>query len=223
MKKILTICLILMGLVGAANVVADECCYTNYNQNTGFYVGAIGGVNWLNIDDFKERTTVIVSDEDGSDTILSYQYPVSVHAKTGFMAGGVVGYKFCPVCSFGCVSLLPRVEAEFAYRYNQTSHIKVAGYKVKHKENLETMAYMANLLVDIDLGFCITPYIGGGIGYAHSWAKHGFKENRFAYQGIVGLSYALCDKIDFTVDYHFLKAVRHAQDHALCFGVKKYF
>lgn len=220
MKKLLTTCLLLIGLIGTTNLAAENgCCNTVCGQNHGLYVGALGGPNWMNIDSFK--TYDVYEDETG-EYYVEQEGKAKLHTKTGFMVGGVVGYKFCPLYANDCFAVSPRVEAEITYRQNKTSHISFDGYKIHVGITSHKMAYMANALFDFDNTTPVTPFIGGGIGYAHSWLK-GHKEDKFAYQGIAGLNYAVCEQVELSVDYHFLKGMTHTQDHALCFGVKKYF
>lgn len=237
MKKILTTFLILAGMICASNLAAqEECCESTCNGNQGFYVGAIGGANWLNLN------SLTANDVEVDNSVVSAK--VQLHTKVGYLAGGVVGYKFCPLYLSSCFSMSPRVEAEFSYRNNKISRatitatatpvaaeladdaealpVGVASQKVKVSRHMNTMTYMANFLVDLDFNMPVTPYVGVGIGYAHSWSK-GWKGDRFAYQGIAGVSYAVCEGVDLCVDYRYMKAVKHSNDQAVCFGVKKYF
>src|SRR3546814_7967181 len=61
---------------------------------------------------------------------------------------------------------------------------------------------MANVLVDLDFGFPVIPYIGAGAGAAY--VDTGFGEStNFAYQGIAGLGYAITPNMTAFVDYRY--------------------
>ncbi len=71
---------------------------------------------------------------------------------------------------------------------------------------------MLNLLYDINTGTPFTPYIGAGIGWAFLDANDikrgsGFAvddtDNRFAYQGIVGVAYSLTPQWKLSLDYRY--------------------
>ena len=76
-------------------------------QYPGFYVGAVGGVNWMLNNSFNASAST-------PGFVLSGQSYASMN--TGWAAGGMVGYDFVG----------PRVELEGMYRDN-TAHRSVAG------------------------------------------------------------------------------------------------
>lgn len=152
--------------------------------------------------------------------------------KLGWTIGGVAGYRFCPFDVAGCFAVAPRLEGEISYRNNSSSggefeistDIATGVVTVKEKATIQTMAYMANCIVDMDFNFPVSPYIGGGIGYAHSWGKHSqHTESRFAYQGIAGFSFALCYQMELSVDYRYLVAIKDSNAQAVTVGLKKFF
>jgi hypothetical protein len=228
MKKYFLIPLFIFGLATTNLTAESTCCPMACEQNTGVYVGAIGGGNWLIVD--SERI-----DSEEEDLPSS---KLSMHMKPGFIAGGVIGYKFCPInitsyCNINsfCCMVSPRVEAEVAYRYNRYSHIKVDGEKLKLKGHVHTISYMANFIGDIDLGMPVTPFVGFGLGYADSQARirvPGFgtvkgHEDHFAYQFIGGVNYALCEKTEISLDYRYLKSIKHCYNNSVCLGIKRFF
>jgi outer membrane protein OmpA-like peptidoglycan-associated protein len=71
---------------------------------------------------------------------------------------------------------------------------------------------MVNALYDINLGWPVTPYVGVGAGYARIKAKNinvsgaqvmDDSDNQFAYQGIVGASYAITPNLKLGLDYRY--------------------
>ena len=110
-----------------------------------------------------------------------------------------------------------RGEVEFGWN-DDTDDSGVSAFKVKTpvdlKYNVETSVYsvMFNLYYDIDTGTKFTPYVGGGIGYAHVKSKTSLPEigisknssdNNLAWQIGAGVSYALNDNISFDAGYRY--------------------
>src|SRR5690606_25501921 len=52
----------------------------------------------------------------------------------------------------------PRIELEGSYRNNDADNLS---------GRVETWGAMVNVLVDLDFGFPVVPYLGAGVGYAH--------------------------------------------------------
>jgi outer membrane protein OmpA-like peptidoglycan-associated protein len=141
-------------------------------QYPGFYIGAIGGVNWQLNNSF-------------SGTIFSPTAGVSgtgnATFNTGWAAGGMIGYDFVG----------PRVEVEGMYRDNTgtlTSNATGGSVGV----DLNQVSVMANLLYDFNAGGTIVPYIGVGAGVAFVNASVGggsANSTQFAYQAMLGVGY----------------------------------
>lgn len=106
--------------------------------------------------------------------------------KAGWLAGVHGGYRWCNGI---------RAEGELSYRRNNA----------KHCGNLHIWSLMANGLYEIPLCWCVTPYVGAGIGYdsAKQSSHHGKKLNGFAWQLITGLLYPIDDCLEMYVDYKF--------------------
>ena len=135
-------------------------------QYPGFYVGAVGGVNWMLNNSFNASAST-------PGFVLSGQSYASMN--TGWAAGGMVGYDFVG----------PRVELEGMYRDN-TGSFGALGVDINQ------VSVMANVLYDFNAGGVIVPYIGAGAGVA--FLNSGLlgassSSTQFAYQAIVGVGY----------------------------------
>lgn len=189
-KHVFTLITLTSALFGAG-LQANECC------DSGAYVSGLGGVNFLKFD------------KNGKN----------FDAKTGYMAGASVGYKF--------EGINIRTEAEFSYR-NNAFKVKVSDVKVDGRT--ETYAFMGNVYYDFDLDCAWTPYVGLGAGYAHQMfsayahkTKLSIEDNGFAYQGIAGVSYKLCEKTHAALEYRYFASSKHVKDHSIVASVKRYF
>lgn len=185
---------ILLGTVlTAAGAVSAEAAANNH----GWYVGAEAGANWL-------------QDTDDLVTVLGSNFTsVNVDLDTGWAAIATVGYAFWESNW--------RVELEGAYRQNDINKGVAKGFgpipagtTVFTNGKIDEASLMVNALYDIHLTDRLTFSIGAGAGVAnvhyelntvtvpiddHAWA--------FAWQGIAGLSYALTDRLDLTLNYRY--------------------
>jgi len=135
-------------------------------QYPGFYVGAIGGVNWMFNNSFNLSAAVPGAFVSGT---------ANSNWNTGWAAGGMIGYDF----------LGPRVELEGIYRDN-TGTIGRVGV------DFNQISVMANLLYDFNAGGTIVPYIGAGAGIAFlntNLLNVSANSTQFAYQAILGVGY----------------------------------
>jgi outer membrane protein OmpA-like peptidoglycan-associated protein len=140
-------------------------------QYAGFYVGAVGGLNWL----FNNTHTGTATTPRTTSTNTS----TSMY-NTGFAAGGMIGYDF----------LGPRLEIEGLYRENRGTATAPAKGIVPNE--FRQISAMANVLYDFNAGGTIVPYIGAGAGIAFiTSVTDGTDEidTQFAYQAIVGVGY----------------------------------
>ncbi len=151
----------------------------------GFYVGAGAGVNWTR------------------DADLSSYPTATTGLKETFKPGGIgdvsIGYG---------IPLGLRAELEFAWRWRNTIKNTESGTPALRGLGGKTssIAFMGNGLYDIKTGTAFTPYIGLGAGVAQvrqSLNGASDKDWVFAYQGIVGASYAVSDAVAVTLDYRY--------------------
>jgi OOP family OmpA-OmpF porin len=162
-KKVLT--------TAAALMVLPVVSQAQTLQYPGFYVGAIGGANWLFNNSFS--VTAAVPGVVGNGT-------ANAGFQTGWALGGMVGYDFVG----------PRVEVEGIYRANSGSLSLQGGGSAGVDFNQTSV--MANLLYDFNAGGTIVPYIGAGAGVAFINAgllNSSSQSTQFAYQAILGVGY----------------------------------
>jgi len=154
----------------------------------GWYAGAETGLNLAPTESFK---TV-----NGKE---------KVSTNPGFGLVGDVGY------AFGAV----RVEGELGWRYNSAD--KVAGKD--SKGDLQPGDLFTNVLYDIHTGTAWTPYLGAGIGAVDTFANKISHQGttltddndiKFAYQGIVGVSYALNSNLSVNADYRYMRTLENS-------------
>jgi len=141
-------------------------------QYPGFYVGAVGGLNWtLNSSYNASVSTLGVVTNPGIDE--SYN--------TGWAAGGMIGYDF----------LGPRIEIEGMYRDTMGLGV-MPSVPYTFAVDMHQVSVMANVLYDFNAGGRIVPYIGAGAGVAFVSidGEAGLATStQFAYQAIVGVGY----------------------------------
>ncbi|MFN4089300.1 MAG: OmpA family protein [Alphaproteobacteria bacterium] len=93
----------------------------------------------------------------------------------------------------------PRVELEGAYRRNTAKDCPVAGCDGA----MRSTSAMVNALYDFDTGTPLTPYAGVGVGAARTKVSDIGSRTVFAYQGILGVSYALTEEVKAFADYRY--------------------
>jgi len=164
-------------VAAAAIVLAPLGAQAQTLQYPGFYIGAIGGVNWLLNTTFNTNFAAPAFGVAGS---------VSTNAQfqTGWGAGGMVGYDFVG----------PRVEIEAMYRDNQATVNLQSGstFSPNFGADLNQTAVMANFFYDFLAGQTIVPYIGAGVGVAFintSALGTASSSTQFAYQGMIGVGW----------------------------------
>src|ERR1700761_4922021 len=114
----------------AALVVLPVASQAQSLQYPGFYVGAVGGLNWL-----------LNSSNNASITAtgVNASTPISQSYATGWALGGVVGWDFVG----------PRVELEGMYRENQGT-LTVPALATTFPDKIYQVSAMANILYDFN-------------------------------------------------------------------------
>jgi outer membrane protein OmpA-like peptidoglycan-associated protein len=202
--------LILLGTVAGLSIISAA----NSNaHNQGWYVGIEAGANWIGDNDFA------FSDDYGSDEWsiasldMDYGYGNlnSMSFDTGWAALGTIGYGF---------EKNWRVEFEVGYRSNDVDAFfagksswsavtteSTPRYDIRSAE-FDEWTFMVNVVYDIPLTDKLDLNIGVGAGADLADFDDNSSVNdddwNFAYQGIVGLSYALNDRLDVTLTYRYL-------------------
>jgi opacity protein-like surface antigen len=185
-------------------VVEEEVCspcaqgwISGQPCDEGFYVGAIGGVNFLN---------------DIRHTYFKSTF------KTGFLVGATAGYQFN----------YWHVEGEFAYRNNKLDQISDhKGRRFQPDIRVQTYSVMVNGYWDINLNFCVRPYVGAGLGYSWNTVRVHVKKhkasangNGFAWQAMVGGVYDLTDDVKLSAEYRYFSDKKASEDQSLIFALK---
>ncbi len=170
-----------------------------------WYVGFIGGANWVEDHSFSAATAPTVS----ADTLTW-----STDADTGFVIGGAVGLNLSNMMS-GL-----RVEIEAAYRENQidgawTSNTGPPGVSTGTLDiDHSTFSVLANAWYDFPLGN-VAPYIGGGVGWAETeldghylggtTGPFNFSDSGFAWQLGAGINFDVSPNVKLGVGYRYFK------------------
>jgi OOP family OmpA-OmpF porin len=154
---------VLVPAVVAAMAFLPAVAQAQSSNTPGFYVGVEGGANWLDL-------------------------PHTGGEKTGFAAGGVVGYDFVG----------PRIELEGVWRNN-----KFGGSRV------DQFGGFVNGLYDFNFeGFPVSPHLGIGIGANHIENR----STRFAMQGIAGVTYRFDSGLFVSADYKIVDSFVSGRD-----------
>lgn len=148
---------------------------------------------------------------------------------TGYYIGGRIG--FSSLCSF------LRLEEEISYQRSAIHSISKRGFHLKHVEgHVSFWSFMTNLLVDLDCPFIVSPYLGGGIGYARgsgegkgrfgfesAHAKEKIDRNAFAWQALIGLKYCVCFGLEAAIEYRYFKINDVDANHKFGLALTKFF
>ena len=201
--------LILLGTVAGLSIISAA----NSNaHNQGWYIGIEAGANWIGDSDYAFGDDYYTSGKAARTAVSLDGYSGSMDFDTGWAALGTVGYGF---------EKNWRVEFEVGYRSNDVNAyfaggpselvledlIKAPMYNGRNGE-FDEWTFMVNVVYDIPLTDKLDLNIGVGAGADLA----DFDDNssvsdddwNFAYQGIVGLSYALNDRLDLTLTYRYL-------------------
>jgi opacity protein-like surface antigen len=197
------------------NLTYASCCQTQepdfcYEEvkTQGPYIGLIGGLNFFDINHTNAKFD------------------------PGYYLGSAIGYKF---------SNSVRLEAEASY---QRSEIKSARSNTSAKKlrdlcgHMRSWSYMVNLLLDFDLNLPFIPYFGAGLGYSKNngnWSGHSTsffthintkvisKRHGCAWQGIIGIKYLICEKLEVGIDYRYFLCEKDVTNHKIGLALIRYF
>jgi len=160
---------------------------------SGFYAGLEAGATWI------ERSDVLETRNTGATAFHD-----RIDYDTGWALLATLGYEWNHW----------RVEGEIGYRQNDMQSLRTTIFTTKGVDNLDQLTLMANVLYDIPLGDRFSATLGAGVGadrISFDWpgfSSNGWSDDNwvFAWQGIVGLNYALSPDCDLFVDYRYLSA-----------------
>ncbi len=162
----------------------------------GWYLGLEAGAGW-------------VDDASAVDEFGPFGAPIAVNDievqyDTGWAVFGTVGYDFGRW----------RIEGEVGYRDNEISAATYPGLggapAIWADPSMNELSLMANVHYDIPLSSRLQLSLGVGAGADRARFETGggsFSDDdwNFAYQGIVGFSYAISSGTDLTLNYRYLR------------------
>lgn len=107
-----------------------------------------------------------------------------------------------------------RFEGEFTFRRNDGEELSFNNVdRAFAGAGTESYSLLANVLYDIPTSSAITPYVGVGAGigflendFVYGPARFQDKDTAFVYQGIIGASLPVSDKIELFVDGRYFAA-----------------
>lgn len=185
LRKVITMRLKLF-LLGTALTLASAGAAEAGHFN-GWYIGLEGGANWTSDNDALWGTIAPPPTA-----------PVNLDFDTGWTALGTVGYGFAEHW---------RIEGELGYRHNDAD---VTGAVNRSGGELGTTSLMANVLYDWNISDRMTLSAGVGAGAVHQQFDDGLidqdEDYNFAYQGIIGASYALSPRTDLMLNYRYMRS-----------------
>lgn len=153
----------------------------------GPFIGIMGGVNWT-------------GDEDISGTGVGINR--TIDTDKGWAVLPSIGYRY----GNGL-----RTELELGYRQNDVDGVSGSTFS---SGEINAKSVMLNLLYDVNMNGRVSPYFGGGVGYARVeydnvrpvgavTANVDDEDNVFAYQGIAGISYWVSDAVELAAEYRY--------------------
>lgn len=180
-------------------VFAEDKAIVADTSGKGFYLSGNAGANWLSDGDYGEDEMSTEADYD-----------------RGLLLGTAFGYDFGKV----------RTEFEFAYRKNDFDKFKdmsALGYNLDDTSlsgDVTTLSYLLNGYIDFENKSSLTPYIGGGFGFADielddvrgTVAYKGLDvasvhinddDIVFAYQAAVGVGYDINKSLTLDAGYRY--------------------
>ena len=119
----------------------------------------------------------------------------------GFSAGAAVGFDYADGI---------RTELEYRFASSSIDSVTVSGghrpgLPAPVNDNIGAHFIMSNFYFDIYNESPITPFIGGGVGGALVANENGDRDAALAYQGRVGLSFALGGGFSTDIEYIYLR------------------
>jgi opacity protein-like surface antigen len=190
-----------MKLLASVAIAAVSLVSAQGASAGNYYVNVSGGANWLHDDSFFKTTAA-------SDTTFSFDNNTQV----GFLLSAAVGMPLDNV--------LPglRAEGEFAYRENDvrgfwSTSTLTGGDTGPLDYQHSTYSIMANAWYDFAV-MGLNPYVGGGIGWAHTNVDGTFvgkagslseSDGGFAWQLGAGLTFNVLPNTKINIGYRYFE------------------
>ena len=180
MKKIVQLLLVVAMLFSVSTVAYSA---------PGLYIGANLGLAFFDDSDIDIDRPDIPRDAD-----------VSLSADNGLSFGGFLGYAF----ENGY-----RIEGELVYQRNNYDELKVSyldmSKKVSLDGNISSAAVLANGYYDFKNESRVTPFIGGGFGFAVvKDSESDDNDTVFVYQLSAGVGFEITEKITLDLKYRYV-------------------
>jgi len=200
---------------------------TAQTAQADMYMSVFGGPNWLE----DSSGSGFFQGKGSRQTFAAF----STDADTGFVIGGAIGVHL----DRWCRGLRAELEASYrrhdlngAWRTTFTTTFGDGPYGSSGAidGNQSTFAIMANVWYDIDAGWRLKPYVGGGVGWARTKVDGAFltfsgstwttafsrHDNGFAWQLGAGFNYEVQPGVNVGVGYRYFQG----PDVELFFGGK---
>ncbi len=167
-----------VALIGLVFMFNSSVAFAKDKEDAPYYLSLTG--MFLGLDDAS-----LEKDLEGAE----------IKFDSGFGVSAEVGRKFGPL----------RTALEYGYKETNIFHLKSATGHDVIPGDLNIKNLMANIYYDQKLTKGkLTPYIGGGLGWA--WVKDGegfMDDSAFAYQGMAGITYEINPTISLIAGYKF--------------------
>ncbi|HOI15086.1 MAG TPA: outer membrane beta-barrel protein [Geobacteraceae bacterium] len=170
MKRIVLALLMVLAFASAA--LAD-----------GFYIGAAGGVNFI-------QDSTVRNPDVSSDSLEASFDP-------GYLFDAVAGYRW----------QMLRFEGEFIYQKSDLDSISSPESTFPRDGDATGIGGMANAWIDLATESIVTVYIGGGLGFMNvklSNSTVSINDSVFAWQVGAGVGFALTKKLSLDLGYRLL-------------------
>lgn len=170
-------------------------------DNSGFYVGINGGVNFLARDD---------RDMFWTFNNINTNIGRNAYDTFGWNVAAAIGYRFNAF----------RVEVEGAYLQhdaeNNNRNLVINNLGTWNSNTLDVVTVLLNGYYDFDMGNGFVPYVGLGLGWGQASTNfrvfnnfvvaNNFRVNLdndgFAFQGVLGVDYKVSDNVRVGLSYH---------------------
>lgn len=184
----------------------------------GYYVSGLGAITSHRDTEFNEVVDI------GGGALLPIH--ANIDYRIGYGLGAAVGAIICRDWRLEIEGYFRNNEAKRVTYYGPIDIANIPGAGVTYSPHLHERSFslMANAFYDYSPCECVKFFIGGGIGIAWvHWRIFAFANQnpdikqhyyRFAFQGIAGVAYRLCNNLWATADYRLWGRMKKKNMHA---------